>query len=156
MVFSTFFDKAKKQQQDFGVRKNQNHQRGVTANNDSQGSKKRKRGQAEGSQSSTQQQPQKKSNTCLTDDAATAKRQQRPFKKKNGPPSQEALHLSAQLKELSRQKNLQEALRVFRDPSNDGIRDEHHTCIVVDCCSRSGKVEVRNDHPASIFYSFRF
>ena len=62
--------------------------------------------------------------------------QHRPNKKKRAPPSEAALNLSRQLKELSNQKNLEEALKIFNDPSNH--IDEHHTCIMVDCCSRCG------------------
>lgn len=62
-------------------------------------------------------------------------------RKRSQPPSQEALNLSEQLKELSRQKNLDEALRVYRDPSYNRIRDGHHSCIIIDCCARCGRIE---------------
>lgn len=65
--------------------------------------------------------------------------QHRPNKKKRAPPSQAALELSQRLKELSKQKNLKESLQILNDPSNN--IDEHHTCIVVDCCSRCGDVD---------------
>jgi pentatricopeptide repeat protein len=55
--------------------------------------------------------------------------------------SQEALSLSRQLQELSRQKRLDQALKVYWSSQNDKIRDSHHACIVVDCCSRCGMVE---------------
>lgn len=74
------------------------------------------------------------------------KKRRRPPKKKQedrkrpkkSSPSEEALSLSRQLKEFSSQKRLQEALDLYWDSSNDSIRDEHHACIVVDCCSRCG------------------
>ena len=59
------------------------------------------------------------------------------------PPSQEALDLSARLKELSARKNLQEALDLYWSPSNDNIRDTHHACILVDCAARCGAIHVR-------------
>jgi pentatricopeptide repeat protein len=64
----------------------------------------------------------------------------RPTKRKRSPVSQEALELSEQLKELSRQKNLEEALRVYRDPENSRILDGHHACIIIDCCARCGRI----------------
>ncbi len=65
----------------------------------------------------------------------------RPFKRKRSAPSEKALHLSEQLKELSRQKKLDEALRVYNDSCNDGIRDGHHACMIIDCCARCGRID---------------
>ena len=48
--------------------------------------------------------------------------------------------LSATLKDLSSRKRLKEALALYHDPTNDGIRDGHHGSILVDCCSRCGDV----------------
>lgn len=56
-------------------------------------------------------------------------------------PSDEALRLSEELKELSRQKKLDEALALYRSPDKQNIVDGHHACIVVDCCSRCGRVD---------------
>ena len=67
----------------------------------------------------------------------------RPAKRRRGPPSQEALQLSARLMEFSQQKQLKEALEVYWDEANNAIRDEHHACIMVNCCSRCGDIEVR-------------
>jgi hypothetical protein len=67
----------------------------------------------------------------------------RPAKMRRGPPSQEALQLSARLMEFSQQKQLKEALEVYWDEANNAIRDEHHACIMVNCCSRCGDIEVR-------------
>ena len=53
-------------------------------------------------------------------------------------PSNEALLLSEELKELSRQKKLDEALALYRSPSKKNILDGHHACIIVDCCARCG------------------
>ena len=55
-------------------------------------------------------------------------------------PSEAALALSARLKDLSSRKRLKEALALYHDPCNDGIRDGHHGSILVDCCSRCGDV----------------
>lgn len=55
-------------------------------------------------------------------------------------PSEAALALSATLKDLSSRKRLKEALALYHDPANDGIRDGHHGSILVDCCSRCGDV----------------
>lgn len=57
-------------------------------------------------------------------------------------PSEAALALSTKLKEYSSQKRLKEALDLYRHESNDLIRDGHHACIVIDCCSRCGCIEV--------------
>jgi pentatricopeptide repeat protein len=62
-------------------------------------------------------------------------------KQQKGPPSKEAMELSAKLKSLSIQKRIQEALDLYHHESNRFIRDEHHACIVIDCCSRCGNVE---------------
>jgi pentatricopeptide repeat protein len=59
-------------------------------------------------------------------------------RRKGEGPSPEVLELSRQLKELSRQKRLDEALALFK---KSDITDEHHACILVDCCARCGAVE---------------
>eukprot|EP00934_Nitzschia_sp_Nitz4_P002359 Nitzschia sp. Nitz4//scaffold131_size63436//2315//4753//NITZ4_006259-RA/size63436-processed-gene-0.92-mRNA-1//1//CDS//3329535220//2359//frame0 len=56
-------------------------------------------------------------------------------------PSEEALKLSDALKERSRLKDLDGALQLYNDPSNDSIRDNHHLCIVIDCCARCGRIQ---------------
>jgi len=60
--------------------------------------------------------------------------------KHKSPPSEEAMLLSSQLKLLSSQKRLQEAIDLYWDVSNDNVRDEHHACIVIDCCGRCGNI----------------
>lgn len=55
-------------------------------------------------------------------------------------PSEAALGLSAQLKDLSSKKCLNEALELYWDGSNDNIRDTHHACILIDCCARCGNI----------------
>ena len=65
-------------------------------------------------------------------------------RKKREPPSEEVLQLSAQLKTLSREKKLDEALTVFWDSSNSKIRDGHHACIMVDMAARCGNIAVRS------------
>mmetsp|Transcript_4080 Transcript_4080/g.5877 ORF Transcript_4080/g.5877 Transcript_4080/m.5877 type:complete len:811 (+) Transcript_4080:100-2532(+) len=62
-------------------------------------------------------------------------------RRKRAPPSEEALALSSQLKILSTQKRYQDALDLYWNEANAQIRDGHHACIVVDCCSRSGAVQ---------------
>jgi hypothetical protein len=57
-------------------------------------------------------------------------------------PSEEALALSAKLKEFSSQKRLDEALDLYWNGCNDSLRDGHHACIVVDCSARCGCIAV--------------
>lgn len=76
------------------------------------------------------------------EESPTMKRMRPSKTSKRSQPSAEALALSQKLKELSRQKKLDVALKLFWDTSNDSIRDGHHACIVVDCCSRCGQVSV--------------
>lgn len=64
-----------------------------------------------------------------------------PPKRQRPTPSAEALDLSKQLLVLSREKKLDEALRLYKDPANDAIRDDHHLCIVVDCCAKCGRID---------------
>ena len=67
-------------------------------------------------------------------------RQQRspPRRPRRQPPSAEALALSAALKDLSRRKRLADVLEMYWDESNRAVRDSHHACAVIDCCSRCG------------------
>ena len=60
-------------------------------------------------------------------------------------PSLEALELSQRLMELSKRKNLAQALTLFWEKENENIRDAHHACIVVDCCARCGDVYQAED-----------
>ena len=59
----------------------------------------------------------------------------------------QALALSAQLKELSRQKRLDDVLQLYyqttmqQDKQDRILRDEHHASIVVDCCARCGNLQ---------------
>ena len=62
-------------------------------------------------------------------------------KQKKKPPSEEAIALSTELKTLSTQKRLNDALTLYYDPSNDSARDEYHACIIIDCCSRCGNIQ---------------
>lgn len=63
-------------------------------------------------------------------------------KKMKTQPSEDALRLSAKLKDFSRTKNLENALSEYWRESNDSIRDGHHACIMVDCSARCGKISV--------------
>jgi hypothetical protein len=67
-------------------------------------------------------------------------------------PCPEALRLSERLKTLSRNKDLSGALEVYRDKSNDSIRDEFHACIVLDCCGRCGSMSVSHRLPQVASY----
>lgn len=58
------------------------------------------------------------------------------------PPSEEALHLSSHLKQLTTQKNLDAALKLYHHPSSQAILDGHHLCIMVDCCARCGNIQL--------------
>ena len=72
-------------------------------------------------------------------DSDTTQRSPPPSRHRSAP-SEAALALSATLKDLSSRKRLKEALALYHDPANDGIRDGHHGSILVDCCSRCGDV----------------
>ncbi|GKY95590.1 hypothetical protein MPSEU_000520300 [Mayamaea pseudoterrestris] len=58
-------------------------------------------------------------------------------KRKRQPVSQEARALSAQLKDLSRHKRLDQVLQLYWNAED---RDAHHACMVIDCCARCGDV----------------
>jgi pentatricopeptide repeat protein len=64
----------------------------------------------------------------------------RPRFEKREPPGKEALELSARLKEFSSRKRLDDALTLYRSKANDGIRDSHHACSVIDCAARCGAI----------------
>lgn len=77
--------------------------------------------------------------------ASSKKKKTRPPKQNHNKshkagPSAEAIELSSKLKEYSTQKRLEDCLQLFWDKENDNIRDEHHACIVVDCCARCGDI----------------
>jgi Putative methyltransferase len=55
-------------------------------------------------------------------------------------PSPQALEFSAKLKDLARQKKMDGVVALYWNPHYDAIRDEHHACIVIDCCARCGDV----------------
>ena len=61
-------------------------------------------------------------------------------KRKRCGPSENALQLSEDLKRLSREKKLDKALELYWDKANDGIRDGHHVCIIVDLTARCGLI----------------
>jgi tRNA G46 methylase TrmB/tetratricopeptide (TPR) repeat protein len=70
------------------------------------------------------------------------KNQHHDQKRKRAPVSTEALALSDQLKELSRQKRLQQALDLYwHNTNNNNITDAHHACILIDLCARCGSVD---------------
>lgn len=66
-------------------------------------------------------------------------------RKRRQPPTEEAVALSDHLKSLSREKNLDGALNLYWDNSNDTIRDGHHACIMIDIAARCGKIAVRRN-----------
>ena len=70
------------------------------------------------------------------------KRQKKSGRNRHGrPPSENALQLSDQLKRLSREKNLNEALKVYWG-SNSMIRDGHHACIMVSQLIRCKRITI--------------
>ncbi len=76
-----------------------------------------------------------------SDEDRDKQKRKRPRNKENSnkwkPPT------AAALKEHSKHKRLQEALNAYWDKANDAVRDGHHGCIMVDCCSRCGAIHVR-------------
>lgn len=149
MVFSKFFDSAQKKdaplkgdksQEESKSPRNHDHSpvtRGEDSNKLPSANKRKHREDEQKPQSAF-----KHANGQPSSSVEVSKKS-RPAKKRRGPPSQEALQLSARLKEFSQQKQLKEALEVYWDEANNAIRDEHHACIMVDCCSRCGDIEVR-------------
>lgn len=65
----------------------------------------------------------------------------RPRSHTKKPLSVEAIELTKQLQEYSRQKRLDQALRLYWSRENNSVRDAHHACILVDCCARCGNVK---------------
>jgi len=91
---------------------------------------------AGGGKKTKKKRPKKRQKTSLHTGMPT--QQSPPHPRQRSAPSEAALALSARLKDLSSRKRLKEALALYHDPSNDGIRDGHHGSILVDCCSRCG------------------
>ena len=122
----------------------QNSQHRGNRHTNSEGKRKRRRGRAGKSDDDDVNSESLKfqQNTPNSRDEANPKTK-RPKKKRKSQPSEAALKLSEQLKDLSRQKKLREALSVYWNKSNDSVRDGHHGCIVVDCCARCGDISVR-------------
>lgn len=110
--FASAFDKAKKRKLGDAARKESE------VNDESNKPKKKK------------QRPPKKRKGTKFDQSSSKKR----------PLSREALDLSAQLKECSKNKNLAEALSLFWG-SRNAIRDQFHASITIDCCARCGALE---------------
>ncbi len=75
-----------------------------------------------------------------TQSSTTSQPKQALNKRSKSVPSEQAIALSSQLKLLSTQKKLREAIELYYHESNDGIRDEVHACIVIDCCARCGDI----------------
>lgn len=67
-----------------------------------------------------------------------SRKRRRNSPKQKQKPSEQALHLSAELKELSRQKRLEQVKALYWQ--NRGMTDAHHACTLVDCCARCGDV----------------
>lgn len=80
-----------------------------------------------------------------TQSSSTSQPKQAFNKRSKSLPSEQAIALSSQLKLLSNQKKLQEAIELYYHESNDGIRDEVHACIVIDCCARCGDISKGED-----------
>jgi hypothetical protein len=149
MGFSKFFDGVQKKdaprpgdksQEESKSPRNHNHSsaaRGEDSNRSPSANKRKHREDEQKPQSALKQANGRRSSTV------EVSKKSRPAKRRRGPPSQEALQLSAKLMEFSQQKQLKEALEVYWDEANNAIRDEHHACIMVNCCSRCGDIEVR-------------
>jgi pentatricopeptide repeat protein len=118
MVFSKLFDEAQKKRKEPKSPPKADVRKSNEEKPFSSGKRKRKRGKKDQPEDGVKQ----------------------PQQKKKGPPSAEVLEFSRQLKDLSRQKKLDEAVSLYWSPQYDQIRDEHHACIVVDCCARCGDV----------------
>ena len=84
----------------------------------------------------------KRSGSSFERDALGKESSSRSQKRKREGPSKEALELSSKLKEFSKRKQLKPALELFWSKANDSVRDAHHACILIDCCSRCGDCEV--------------
>jgi len=100
--------------------------------------RKRKSSGTQSSASDDQDSRYRKKNSNITRLNKKADKASKPTQREG--PSNEALLLSEELKELSRKKKLDEALALYRSPSKKNIVDGHHACIVVDCCARCGRV----------------
>lgn len=140
MVFGAFFDDAVKKKA-ANVSSGGEKKSSDNSNPKKQRNKRKARNKPEGSVATiTPQETTKISPKSTQDQSKKRPRFDDDQRKKRGPPSREALELSARLKELSGQKRLQQALQLYRDKSNDSIRDSHHACSVIDCAARCGDI----------------
>jgi pentatricopeptide repeat protein len=139
MVFSKLYDKANA--------KSKGSPKETTNRESHSQSKKHKRKRATNHQESENASAKRPN---LTDDLESEKKSttttttttnDRPTKRRRSMPTEEALQLSEKLKELSRQKRLEEALALYQNPANNKIRDGHHACIIIDCCARCGRID---------------
>lgn len=80
-----------------------------------------------------------RNNTSISE-KASAINYHKPFKRSKVV-SQEALALSSQLKHFSINKQVEEAVALYRSTPKE-IRDGHHLAILVDCCARCGAVDL--------------
>lgn len=127
MVFSNLFDEAQ--------RKRKEASKAAPKKDEKQISQQKTAGKRRRGKAALQDDHERPNNK-----RAAAQQAQQPQSKKRGPPSREVLEFSAKLKDLSRQKKLDEAVALYWSKQYDQIRDEHHACIVVDCCARCGDV----------------
>lgn len=135
-MFASHFARAKADKREkpaFGKAENQEASLRRQDNESGQAAKEKKR-------------PQGKQNDPHTSETSkkTKPRKRRRHEAK-GPrrprPTQEALDLSRQLQDLSRQKRLKEMTDLFWQEKNAPVRDNHHVCIIVDCCSKCGAID---------------
>jgi hypothetical protein len=145
MVFSNFFDKARGAQTP-GESPRHSKEQGDVKHQAAKSNKKRtnkktidKRHDIDNKKGETTKYSGKRQSSFRAEEKS---KKVRPSKKRRSQPSEDALKLSERLKDLSRNKNLDEALKIYWSKSNDLIRDEFHACIIVDCCARCGNISV--------------
>jgi hypothetical protein len=137
-MFSNKLKRSKEGRKDEGMKQKQNFSKGVARFHSST---KQERKESEKSEKKRQRQQNKVDDETRNTSKKTRNENNRQSKLR-GPPSNEALELSAELKKLSREKKWDKAIELYRDTSNDKIRDGHHACIMVDMSARCGKISV--------------
>lgn len=141
MVFSKLFDEAQKQRKNLDEKKAGSKVKAVSTLPQNHSKGKNRGGSTNPSNESKPRTPRKRPRSRNNKEEDPRANKRRNFERdKRHPPSEAALRFSAQLKDLSRQKRLDQALKLYWEKSYDSVRDEHHACIMVDCCSRCGSV----------------
>lgn len=146
MVFANLFESAKKKKSEAAVAKPKEEapKKEQSPSKNKQGSKNSKK--TGGPKKNKGQKDGRKRDQHKPGDEEEPRKRRR---KSDGPqrpagnrvkPSHAVMALSAQLKDYSRQKRLDEAIALYWK-KDAVVRDEHHACIVVDCCARCGSVQ---------------